>query len=99
MQSGYALGAFLLHHIFAVAETASQFLYRNHKNVIYSWDVKRHFRNFCVGFFVTMNVRIHFCPTVIRLSAPSMARGLVTKKMGEKKVKKEEYGIYLIFKL
>jgi hypothetical protein len=25
----------LLHHIFAVAETASQFLYRNRKNVIY----------------------------------------------------------------
>jgi hypothetical protein len=25
MQSDYALGAFLLHHIFAVAETASQF--------------------------------------------------------------------------
>jgi hypothetical protein len=39
MQSGYALGAFLLHHIFAVAETASQFLYRNRKNVIYNRNV------------------------------------------------------------
>jgi hypothetical protein len=43
MQSGYALGAFLLHHIFAVAETALQFLYRNRKNVIYSRDVMRKF--------------------------------------------------------
>jgi hypothetical protein len=34
LQSGYALGAFLLHHIFAVAETASQLLYRNRKNVL-----------------------------------------------------------------
>jgi hypothetical protein len=43
MQSGYALCAFLLHHIFAVAETASQFLYRNRKNVIYNRDVMRQF--------------------------------------------------------
>jgi hypothetical protein len=31
----YALCGFLLHHIFAVAENASHFLYRNRKNVIY----------------------------------------------------------------
>jgi hypothetical protein len=35
MQSGYALYAFLLRHIFAVAGIASQFLYRNRKNVVY----------------------------------------------------------------
>jgi hypothetical protein len=35
MQSGYALCAFLLRHIFAVAGIALQFLYRNRKNVVY----------------------------------------------------------------
>jgi hypothetical protein len=38
-QSGYALCAFFLRHIFAVARIASQFLNRNHKNVIYSRHV------------------------------------------------------------
>jgi hypothetical protein len=50
MQSGYALGAFLLHHIFAVAETATQFLYRNRKNVIYSRDVRRHWSKIILCF-------------------------------------------------
>jgi hypothetical protein len=35
-----------------------------------------------------MNVIIHFCPNVIRLSAPSLARGLDTKK-GEREERKE----------
>jgi hypothetical protein len=34
--SAYGLCAVFLRHIFAVAETAAQFLYRNRKNVIYS---------------------------------------------------------------
>jgi hypothetical protein len=33
-QSGYALCAVFFRHIFAVAGIASQFLYRNRKNVI-----------------------------------------------------------------
>jgi hypothetical protein len=35
MQSGYALCAFLLRHIFLCAGIASQFLYRAQKNVVY----------------------------------------------------------------
>jgi len=38
-QSGFALCAIFLRHIFAVAGIASQFLYRNRKNVVYSRDV------------------------------------------------------------
>jgi hypothetical protein len=36
-----ALFAVFLRHIFAVAEIASQFLYRNRKNVVYSRNVMR----------------------------------------------------------
>jgi hypothetical protein len=45
-QSGYALCAVFLHHIFAVAGIASQFLYRNRKNVIYNRNVMRNFSKF-----------------------------------------------------
>jgi hypothetical protein len=35
MQSGFALGAFSLHHIFLFAKNATHFFYRKQKNVIY----------------------------------------------------------------
>jgi hypothetical protein len=38
-QSAYGLCGVFLRHIFAVAKTATQFLYRNRKNVIYSRNV------------------------------------------------------------
>jgi hypothetical protein len=40
-QSGFALCGFFLRHIFGVAGTASQFLYRNPKNVVYNIYVMR----------------------------------------------------------
>jgi hypothetical protein len=40
-QSGYALCAVFLRHIFAVAGIATQFPYRNRKNVAYNRDVMR----------------------------------------------------------
>jgi hypothetical protein len=39
IQSGYALCGFFLRHISGVAETASQFLYRDPKNVVYNFYV------------------------------------------------------------
>jgi hypothetical protein len=41
-QSGYALCGVLFRHIFGVAGTASQFLYRNPKNVVYNFYVICH---------------------------------------------------------
>jgi hypothetical protein len=39
-----------------------------------------------------MNVKILFCPTVIRLSAPSLARELVTKEGKKKGEKRKKFG-------
>jgi hypothetical protein len=40
-QSAYGLCAVFIRHIFAAAETATQFLYRSRKNVVNSRNVRR----------------------------------------------------------
>jgi hypothetical protein len=85
------LGAFLLHHIFAVAETASQFLYRNRKNVIYLFALND-ISATCV-FSLWKNERENsFLPHVYSSLRALPGAGTGYKKRGEvRKKKKEEF--------
>jgi len=69
----------LLRHIFAVAGIASQFLHRNRKNVVYLFTLSG---IQCIYRRLMNNeerIQNYSCPTIIRLTAPSLARGLRSK--------------------
>jgi len=88
MQVGASPLCGILHrHIFLCAGIASQFLYRVQKNVVYLFTLYAIFADLL--YWNNKELRDSFCPTFIRLTAPSLARGFV-QKMGKEETKEEE---------
>jgi hypothetical protein len=77
---GFAIPTQTFTHSLQALVFASQSPYSGLQTVFNNRNVMRHLQLY-INYY-KMNIKIIFCPTFTRLSAPSLARGLYPMKIG-----------------